>query len=107
MSTQIMPLDNSANQTFEMTVNINGQNLTLNLELRYNEMAGYWVMTISDVNNNLILDSIPLITPGNFLQQYAYLAIGKAYVIPMTATTLDYPDNITLGSTFQLVWSDN
>lgn len=40
-----------------------------------------WVMDISDVNQNLLVGAVPLITGANLLEQYAYLGInGGLYV---------------------------
>ncbi len=85
MALQVVPLTNSPNQSFTAQLQVDGAPLSLNLEINYNEMAGYWVMSISDVNNNLLIDSIPLITgsypAANLLEQQKYLAIGSWYII--------------------------
>lgn len=113
---QIIPLDNSPNQTFQVPVNVvtatqpTGQVVILSVILRYNDEAGYWVMTFQDSSGNLLLDSIPLL-PGensavNILGQYAYLQIGSAAVVNYSGTTKDHPDNTDLGTDFILVWGD-
>lgn len=107
----VIPTDNSPNQSFQSTLFVDGKNLTLAFFLAYNEMAGYWVMRISDpATGEIILDSIPLITgaypASNILDQYAYLSIGSAYVFPATASNLDFPDDSSLGTAFLLVWGD-
>ena len=94
-----------------VTLVVDGAQLTLNLAIAFSDMAGYWLMTISDQYGNLILDSIPLVTGGypaaNLLAQYVYLRIGSCYIINATGDlTMDYPDQNSLGSVFQLVWSD-
>lgn len=111
MAIQVIPLTTDPNQTFQTTVSVDNQNITLSLTIRYNEMAGYWVMTITDPTTNIILlDSIPLITgsypAANVLGQYAYLGIGSAYVVKAGAVNMDYPDDTNLGTDFLLVWSD-
>ena len=112
MSDNLIPLTTAPNQTFTAVLNVNNAILRLNLTIRYNEMATYWVMTIADQNNNVLLDSIPLLTgtwpAANILQQYQYLNIGSAYVINAGSQTLyDYPNITDLGTDFVLVWSDN
>jgi hypothetical protein len=106
---QRVPLDNSPNQTFRVTLNVDGKSLTLNLSIRFNSMAGYWVMTIWDASGNMLLDSIPLLTgewpAANLLAQYGYLKIGSAFVISNGAP-IDYPDSTTLGNQFELWWGD-
>jgi hypothetical protein len=113
MANAIIPLDNSPNQNFQVTVNVDGNLITLAIELRYNSMAGYWVMTISDTLGNIVLDSIPLITgvwpAANLLRQYQYLGIGSAYILNASGPIpgLDYPNNTDLGSDFVLLWGDS
>ena len=106
---QIIPLDNSPNQKFTTTLNVDGNNLTLQLAISFSAMAGYWMMSILDAQGILLLSSIPLLTgqwpAANLLSQYAYLKIGSAYLVSNGAG-VDYPDSTTLGSAFKLVWSD-
>lgn len=107
---QIVPLTSRPNQTFAVQLTIGGQPLTLNLALSYSEMAGYWQMVVSDVNNKLLIASVPLITgvypAANLLAQYQHLQIGSAYLLNTGNATLDYPgaDTLTL---FSLLWGDN
>ncbi len=110
MAQQIIPLSNSPNQTFQITVSVDGQNLVLNLRIIYNESAGYWVLSVADVDNALILDSIPLVCgdwpAANILGQFGYLRIGSAYIIDASNIIQDVPSNVDLGSDFVLLWSD-
>jgi hypothetical protein len=111
MSQQIVPLTTAPNQTLSVPLNIDGGVSDYYLTLGYNEIAQYWVMSVSDTFGNLILDSIPFITGGapgaNILGQFAYLGIGSAYVINASGvSTPDYPNNLDLGTDFVLLWSD-
>jgi len=110
MSAQIIPLTASPDQTFAVTLQVDGAPLTLNLEIKWSEMAGYWVMTISDVNDNLLLDSLPLITgwypAANILAQFNYLAIGSCYILNLGNSTADYPGRNDLGTAWALLWDD-
>ncbi len=111
MSAQIIPITpNSGNQTLQVTLSVDGGVLKLQLTLAYNAMAGYWVMTIADNSGNLILDSIPLVTgaypAANVLEQFAYLAIGSAFIINASGVAQDHPDSTNLGSDFLLLWDD-
>lgn len=109
-TSQIIPLTSSPNQNFSSGLQVDGAPLTLNFVVRWNEMAGYWTMSVSDVNDDLLLDSIPLITgwyPGaNLLSQYEYLKIGSAYILNNGISTSDYPGRNDLGSAWSLLWSD-
>lgn len=79
---QNVPLDNSPNQIWNISVNVDGKSIPLTVALRYNEIAQYWVMTIYDGNGNLLLDSIPFVTgegvAQNLLAQFVYMKIGSA-----------------------------
>jgi hypothetical protein len=107
---QVILLTPLPNQSFAITLQVDGAPLTLNLVIRWSEMAGYWVMTIFDSAMNLLLDSIPLITgwypAANILAQYSYLGIGSAYILNDGSSDSDYPGRNDLGSNFSLLWDD-
>ena len=107
---QIIPLDTAPNQIFQMPVSIDKGLLVLTVNLRYNEIAKYWVATIRDKKGVLLLDSVPLLTGNapacNILKQFSYLGIGSAYIINASGTAQDVPDNKSLGTDFLLIWSD-
>lgn len=107
---QIIPLTTAPNQTFAVQLTVNGEPLTLNLELGYSEMSGYWQLAIYSVINNELLASVPLVTGwypcANVLAQYQYLQIGSAYLLNTGNANTDYPgpQNLQL---FSLLWGDN
>ena len=112
MGAQVIPLDNTPNQVFQTSLSINGINKTLQFNIRFNEEAGYWALTISDVQTGtVLLDSTPLLTgafpSGNILAQFGYLGIGSAYIVKTGSLPIDYPDDTSLGSDFILIWDDN
>ena len=111
---QIIPLDSSPNQTFQVTLSVNTINIQLKFFLSYNKIAEYWTMRIVDpLTDSVILDSIPLIVissitvPNNFIWQYDYLKIGSAYLVKVGIGADDYPNETNLGTDFVLVWGDN
>jgi hypothetical protein len=110
VSAQIVPLTTANNQTFSVQLAVNGQSLTLNLGVSYNAMAGYWQMSIADVNGNPLVASVPLVTgeypAANLLAQYGYLAIGDAYLLNTSDSPADYPGQSNLNQ-FTLLWTDN
>ena len=111
MADQIIPLDTQPNQSFKASVSVGGALVTLQVTLRFNEEAQYWVMTLYDAAGFLLLDSVPLLTgafpAADILGQYAYLGIGSAYVVNASqVASPDYPDNSDLGTDFQLAWAD-
>lgn len=111
MSQQLLPLSNQPNQFITAALSVDGQPLTLNLFLHYNEVANYWAMTVSDVNNNLLVDSIPFVTGDdpacNILRQFAYLEIGSCFILNQTGSANpDFPNNTDLGTGFVAIWGD-
>jgi hypothetical protein len=108
---QLIPLSTAPNQTLIASLSIDGGTIDLQLGLHYNEIAGWWVMTVSDSQGDVILDSIPFITgsipAGNILGQYEYLEIGGAVIINASQAANDYPNNTQLGVDFYLLWIDN
>jgi hypothetical protein len=109
MADQIIPLTSAANQVFSAQLIVDGNALTLNLSLSYSSTAGYWQMSVADVNGNALIASVPLITgwypAANLLAQYVYLAIGSAALLNTGNIAADYPGRDNLGQ-FSLVWSD-
>jgi hypothetical protein len=113
LSFQIVPLNSSPNQSFLANLTVNKAALKLNLSISFNEIAQYWTMQIADVNNNVLIAEIPLVTgswpAANLLSQFQYMMIGSCYLLNVSngGTTLDYPNGSDLGTDFTLLWGDN
>ena len=109
MSYQTIPLQVAPNQTFSVQLTVDDNLLTLLLSLSYVEMAGWWQLAVSDVNGNLLVASVPLVTgwyhSANMLAQYGYLAIGSAYLLNTGNAPTDFPGPNDLGQ-FSLLWGD-
>lgn len=108
MSYCIVPLTNQpySEQEFKLTLK-NRRNINIKLKLRYNDLCADWTAEVIDNSTGkTLIDTLPLVTGVNLLEQFGYLNIGEAYVIPTTDTELMMPDNTTLGSVFVLVWGD-
>lgn len=109
MSSQIVPLTQSPNQTFSVQLTVDGLALLLNLAVSYSAMSGWWQLQIADAQNNVIVASVPLITgyypSANILAQYGYLQIGSAYLLNTGRSTDDYPGQNDL-TNFSLLWGD-
>jgi hypothetical protein len=107
---QIVPLSIAPNQALTVSLDIDSGVVTLELQVRYNELAGYWLLTIKDRLGVLLLDSIPMICgawpAANLLQQAAYLKIGSAYIVNASGVAQDSPGATNLGSDFILIWDD-
>jgi hypothetical protein len=85
MTLQMVPLTTAPNQNFTVNLSVDGSPLTLNLTVSFNEMAGYWILSISNSANDLLIDSVPMLTGGypaaNLLQQQRYLGIGSWFIV--------------------------
>jgi len=111
MSLQKIPLDNSPNQNFQCALTIGNENRNLSFLLCYNQIAEYWVISITDTNTGeLLLDSVSFVTgqypAGNILEPYSYLDIGSAFLVNVSGSSMDYPDDTNLGADFVLLWGD-
>ena len=113
MNYQTIQLTSNPNQSFLANLTVNGAALKLNLTIDFNEIAQYWEMQIADVNNVILISSVPLLTgtfpSANILGQFQYMQIGSAYILNVSngGTSLDYPNGQDLGTDFILLWGDN
>ena len=108
----IIPLTAEPNQSFVCTIPVDSKNVTLFFQLRYNDIAGYWVMTLTDASTGVILlDSVPVLTgeypAADLLGQYQYLLLGSAVLINDSGDVLDTPSDLNMGVDYKLVWSDS
>lgn len=63
-----------------------------------------WVLSIHDADDNAILDSVPLITGANLLEQYDYLALGGQLIVQTDGDVNAVPTYENLGSQGHLYW---
>lgn len=106
-----IPVTNQPNQSFRSVVPVNGQNVSLNFYIYWNEPAGYWEMTLQNpATNEDYVTGMALVTGDipaqNLLGQLAYLQIGSAYVVPINDSGPDYPKVDSWGKDFILVWGE-
>ena len=108
----IVPLSTNPNQTFNIIIPVDGVNRSFKVDLWYNEVAEYWLLTATDLRNQEVLfRNIPLLVSENsmlnILRQINYKEIGMACVLPRI---IDYsksmPDDKNLGTEYVLVWGD-
>jgi hypothetical protein len=110
LSAQVVPLTNAPNQTFNVTLTIDSTLVQVSCTLNYNEMAGYWLLSVYDASLNALIVNVPCLTgvypAANMFVQQQYLNIGSWQWINVSGVSQDYPDNTTLGSAFILVVDD-
>ncbi len=116
----IIQLTSDPDQRMRVTIPVNGANLTLRLRIRYNSVAGCWMMAVSDDGGNLLVDSVPMLVgqypAADILAPYRYLGLGSAVILNTGApdySAQDSPDSSQLGDGTQgspgqyiLVWGD-
>ena len=98
---------------FQSTVQVGDENITLKFNVRWNEFAGYWNLTITSMSTGeILLDSIPMVTGEgiltiDLLRKHEHLEIGRAYLVE----AVDHPESEYPGETnmneFALVWGNN
>jgi hypothetical protein len=104
-----IPVSNDPNQSFQITIPLENRNITLDFYVYWNEMAGYWQANLFDALNNVeLIQGLPLlctVDPGqNLLEQWEYLDIGKAFVVPITDSAKESPGLGDWDSNFVLLW---
>ena len=107
-----IPLTNSPNQVFSCSVPFNEKNVEFKFELRYNYIAEYWSLTLSDVKKEkVIFSNLPLLVSeydfSNLFSQLGYLNIGACFIIPKIEETKSMPNNEELGDSYIMIWGDN
>lgn len=111
MAYQQIPVTNAPNQKFTCTLPIDRQNKTLSFFIVWNETADCWMLDLTDeTTSTTLLSSVPLL-PGeppadNLLAQYAYLAMGSAYLVNTGKKSSASPTADNLGTEWILVWGD-
>lgn len=101
-----IPLVAVPNYSFSSTIPVDGANITLLFHITYNELAKYWLIDISDDEGNMLISAMPLVPAQNILEQYAYMGIGSAYLLPRAQVKEQWPSVDTLTSDWYLIWSD-
>lgn len=108
MALQQILIDNTPNQKTTVSIEVNGSQLNLQLFLRYNTMAGYWVVDITNLDTNeLLIASMPVLSGYNLLEQYTYHEIGKCAIVNIGSGVAADLNDQNLGTDFVWVWDDN
>lgn len=108
----VIPLSTDPNQTFNCTVPIDGKNRPLSFQLRYNSIAGYWNLTVTDARTKeTMIDALPIMVgeypAANLLEQFGHLELGSAVIVKEgDLQGAENPDDTNLGTEYYLVWGD-
>ncbi|WP_297965651.1 phage baseplate plug protein [uncultured Anaerovibrio sp.] len=103
--TSIVPMIAIPNHSYSCTIPLTTKrNVTLRFTMQYNEVASIWYVFVDKDDKN-ILSSYPLIPAQDILEQFQYMDIGHAYIMPKTQITAQFPNYNTLDSEWVLVWA--
>ena len=110
MSVQI-PISNDPNQSFKVKIPLGSRNINLGFFLTFNAQAGYWVLTLSNADDDtVLLAGVPMVCGlgdmTDLLTQYKHLGIGSAYLIKVSPSDNDSPGADDWGSSFVLLWDE-
>lgn len=101
----VVPFEAIPNHRFSCVVPIDGGNTKLRFYMRYNEIATYWVVDISK-DDEVVLSSLPLKPAQNILEQFSYLGIGSAYILPKSEAAKQWPEANDFSSEWVVWWGD-
>ena len=101
----IVPMQAIPNHSFSCVIPLNNGNIELRFTMQYNEVAGFWFVDIGK-DNQTIISGYPLIPAQDLLEQFQYMGIGHAYLIPRSELSKQFPDYETLSTEWYVVWSD-
>lgn len=102
----IVPMQAIPNHTFSAVIPFDEENINLRFTMQYNEIAGFWFVDISK-DDTMLLSGYPLIPAQDLLEQFQYLGIGHAYIVPVTQISKQFPDYETLSNEWAVVWGDD
>ena len=102
----IVPMQTIPNHTFSAVIPFTNENKRLRFTMQYNEVAGFWFVDVSQ-NDKMLLSAYPLIPAQDILEQFQYLGIGHAYILPRTQISKQFPDYETLATEWAVVWGDD
>lgn len=110
----LLAIDNSPslNQLGRTVLEIDGKNTVLYIKLRWLDKIGKWMMSIKDERGDPIIRNIPLVASKSYpsadlLNQFAYMFIGSAAVLPTVnnpSTPIPADSNLGLNKEWVLVW---
>ena len=104
--TMVIPLDSSPNQSFKITLPFDSYNRPIDFELYYNEIIGYWLLSIFDpATGKALICNVPLIPGTDLLGQYQHLELGHLIIANVGETNFKYwPAKTNLGVLWKLIW---
>lgn len=102
----IIPITSKPNNTFSCKIPVDSANLTLVFKTHYNEVAGYWIVSVSKGDGTELIHNLPMLPAQNILEQFSYMEIGAACILSSRQVAEQWPNADNLGSEWLLVWGD-
>ena len=96
MTTQVFLIPFVPSQPQNLQTSING--ITYTIKVRWCDPFDCWVLDLSDISNNPIIQGIPLVTGVDLLGQYGYLDLGFSLVVQTNNDANAVPTFANLGS---------
>lgn len=107
MALQVLDFKNIANQRISTTVEVDDELIELEIYLRFNRMAGYWVVDITDKRKQeVVVSSMPILPYQNMLEQHSYLKIGSTAVFGISNLPYDDLTVDNFGKDFVWYWGN-
>ena len=110
MAWQMIPTDSSPNCRKNALLTIAGERTTLAFFFRFNPIGEYWTMDVARAETGeTLLTGVPLVcgegAACDVLRQHAYLALGRASVVPAGGGAENgRPLENELGTDYVLCW---
>jgi hypothetical protein len=101
----IVPMQAIPNRRFTAIIPIDEQNIELQFTMQYNEISEMWYVDVEQ-GGRMLISAYPLIPAQNILEQFEYLSIGSACIVPRTDITKQFPDINTLKNEWVVIWGD-
>ena len=99
-----------AYQNFKITLGSGDEkkNVQLELRLRYLDRYDLWLADVTELSRNEVLAAgIPMVLGTDLMGQMGYKGAGEVFIVQTLPSSLEHPDNKTLGKTFRLIWGDS
>ncbi len=105
----VIPVTNQPNQTFQVPIPRETQNINLQFYFAWNDIAGYWMLSIFNLDTNTgMVQNVPIVTGTypvfDIMRPYQYLDIGHCYLAKLSSVQRDAPNAEDWGTNFALIW---
>ncbi len=103
-------LSDNLNQSYKLTVDINGENVIFDVQVRWHEILKCWLISIRFEDGEVVALNVPMLSgliheTANLLYQYEHLLAGEIYISPQTDEAVGKdPKKDNLSTDYGLLW---